>query len=79
MGMGPWMLMRRIVLPSAIRRMLPAYGNEVVMMLHSSSLASTVPALLDLTGAPAASTPTLSAVRGPSVCRGHLPVHHPCA
>ena len=51
MGMGPWMLMRRIVLPSAIRRMLPAYGNEVVMMLHSSSLASTVPALLDLTGA----------------------------
>jgi arginine/ornithine transport system permease protein len=50
MGMGPWMLMRRIVLPSAIRRMLPAYGNEVVMMLHSSSLASTVPAL-DLTGA----------------------------
>ena len=51
MGMGPWLLMRRIVLPSAIRRMLPAYGNEVVMMLHSSSLASTVPALLDLTGA----------------------------
>lgn len=51
MGMGPWMVMRRIVLPSAIRRMLPAYGNEVVMMLHSSSLASTVPALLDVTGA----------------------------
>jgi len=51
MGMGPWLLMRRIVLPGAIRRMLPAYGNEVVMMLHSSSLASTVPALLDLTGA----------------------------
>lgn len=51
MGMSHWQLMRRIVLPSAIRRMLPAYGNEVVMMLHSSSLASTVPALLDLTGA----------------------------
>ncbi len=51
MGMGPWLLMRRIVLPGAIRRMLPAYGNEVVMMLHSSSLASTVPSLLDLTGA----------------------------
>ncbi len=51
MGMGHAMMMRRIVLPSAIRRMLPAYGNEVVMMLHSSSLASTVPAVLDLTGA----------------------------
>ena len=51
MGMGHALLMRRIVLPSALRRMLPAYGNEVVMMLHSSSLASTVPALLDLTGA----------------------------
>lgn len=51
MGMSHWQLMRRIVLPSAIRRMLPAYGNEVVMMLHSSSLASTVPALLDLTAA----------------------------
>ena len=51
MGMSDWQLMRRIILPSAIRRTLPAYGNEVVMMLHSSSLASTVPALLDLTGA----------------------------
>lgn len=51
MGMGHALLMRRIVLPSALRRMLPSYGNEVVMMLHSSSLASTVPALLDLTGA----------------------------
>ena len=51
MGMGHGLMMRRIVLPSAIRRMLPAYGNEVVMMLHSSSLASTVPALTDLTGA----------------------------
>lgn len=51
MGMGRWQIMARIVLPSAIRRMLPAYGNEVVMMLHSSSLASTVPALTDLTGA----------------------------
>ncbi len=51
MGMGRWQLMRRIVLPSAIRRTLPAYSNEVVMMLHSTSLASTVPSLVDLTGA----------------------------
>lgn len=47
----PWaMLMRRIVLPSALRRCLPAYSNEAIMMLHGTSLASTV-TLLDLTGA----------------------------
>lgn len=51
MGMGRWTVMRRIVLPSALRRTLPAYSNEVVMMLHSTSLASTVPALLDVTAA----------------------------
>jgi arginine/ornithine transport system permease protein len=33
-----------------LRRALPAYGNEVVMMLHGTSLASVV-TLLDLTGA----------------------------
>jgi arginine/ornithine transport system permease protein len=39
-------------LPSALRRSLPGYSNnEVIMMLHSTSLASTVPALLDITGA----------------------------
>jgi len=47
----PWALMvRRILLPSALRRALPAYGNEVVLMLHATSLASIV-TLLDLTGA----------------------------
>ena len=51
MGMGRWLALRRIVLPSAIRRTLPAYSNEVVMMLHSTSLASAVPAMLDVTAA----------------------------
>jgi arginine/ornithine transport system permease protein len=51
MGMGRWQAVRRIVLPSALRRTLPAYSNEVVMMLHSTSLASTVPAMLDVTAA----------------------------
>ena len=50
LGMSWAMLMRRIVLPSALRRCLPAYGNEVIMMLHGTSLASIV-TLLDLTGA----------------------------
>ncbi len=51
MGMSPQQVLWRIVLPSAMRRTLPAYSNEVVMMLHSTSLASTVPAMLDLTAA----------------------------
>ncbi len=51
MGMARWQVLWRIVLPSAFRRTLPAYSNEVVMMLHSTSLASTVPAMLDLTAA----------------------------
>ena len=51
MGMTRWTTMRRIVLPSAMRRSLPGYSNEVIMMLHSTSLASAVPALLDITGA----------------------------
>jgi arginine/ornithine transport system permease protein len=50
-GMGRAQVMWRIVLPSALRRTLPAYSNEVVMMLHSTSLASAVPSMLDVTAA----------------------------
>ena len=50
LGMSMSTLYRRIVLPSALRRSLPAYSNEVIMMLHGTSLASIV-TLLDLTGA----------------------------
>ena len=50
LGMSPFTTLRRIVLPSALRRALPAYGNEVVLMLHGTSLASVV-TLYDLTGA----------------------------
>ncbi len=39
----------KIKLPIAIRQSLPAYGNEMVLMLKGTSLASTV-TLLDLTG-----------------------------
>ena len=39
----------RIQLPLAIRQSLPAYGNEMILMLKGTSLASTV-TLLDLTG-----------------------------
>lgn len=50
-GMGRLTVLRRIVLPSALRRTLPAYSNEVVMMLHATSLASAVPSMLDVTAA----------------------------
>ena len=50
-GFSKWNMMFRLVLPSAMRRTLPGYSNEVVMMLHATSLASVVPALYDLTNA----------------------------
>jgi arginine/ornithine transport system permease protein len=50
-GMSRFQVMLRVVLPSAMRRSLPAYSNEVVMMLQSTSLASAVPSMLDITAA----------------------------
>ena len=50
-GMSRATLTMRIVLPSALRRALPAYGNEVILMLHATSIASVVPGIVDLTGA----------------------------
>ena len=50
-GMNRVQVVWHIVLPSALRRTLPAYSNEVVMMLHSTSLASAVPSMLDVTAA----------------------------
>lgn len=50
MGMSRSKLYRRILLPSALRRALPQYSNEVIMMLHTTSLVSIV-TLVDITGA----------------------------
>ena len=50
MGMTRFTQLRRIILPGALRRAIPAYSNEVILMLHATSLASIV-TLLDLTGA----------------------------
>ncbi len=49
-GMSTAMMYRRIILPSAFRRALPAYGNEMIFMLQGTSLASVI-TLVDLTGA----------------------------
>jgi arginine/ornithine transport system permease protein len=41
-GLSEAAIYRRILLPSALRRALPQYGNEVVMMMHATAIASTV-------------------------------------
>ena len=41
-GMGWWMTMRRVVLPQAVKIVLPPYGNVMIMMLKDSSQASTI-------------------------------------
>jgi polar amino acid transport system permease protein len=41
-GMGWSLTMRRVVLPQAVRIVLPPYGNIMIMMLKDSSQASTI-------------------------------------
>jgi len=40
LGMTQWQTMRHIVLPQALRRMLPAYGNDFVAIIKDSALVS---------------------------------------
>ena len=49
-GMSKSQTYRRVILPSAFRRALPAYSNEVIFMLHGSVLASVI-TIVDLLGA----------------------------
>jgi polar amino acid transport system permease protein len=42
LGMTPWQSMRYIILPQAIRVVLPPLGNDFVSMLKDSSLASVI-------------------------------------
>jgi His/Glu/Gln/Arg/opine family amino acid ABC transporter permease subunit len=49
LGMSRATAFRRIILPRAARIAWPAYGNEVILMLKGSALASTI-TLLELTG-----------------------------
>ncbi|WP_028301453.1 ABC transporter permease [Oceanospirillum beijerinckii] len=48
-GMRKVQLYKRIMLPRALGMIMPAYGNEVILMLKGSAPASTI-TLLDLTG-----------------------------
>jgi histidine transport system permease protein len=49
-GMSSFTLYRRVILPSALRRALPLYSNEVILMLHATTVAftATVPDILKI-------------------------------
>ena len=49
LGISNKIIFYKIQIPIAIRQSLPAYGNEIILMLKGTSLASTV-TLLDITG-----------------------------
>ena len=48
-GMSRLLLLRRVILPLAIRQGLPAYGNELISMVKATSLASLI-TLMEVTG-----------------------------
>jgi len=48
-GMTPSQGFLRITLPAGLRHALPAYSNEVILMMHGTALASTI-TLFDITG-----------------------------
>jgi octopine/nopaline transport system permease protein len=48
-GMSRSLAFRRIVLPLALRQALPAYGNELILMVKATSLASII-TLMEITG-----------------------------
>jgi len=49
LGISNKIIFYKVQIPLAIRQSLPAYGNEIILMLKGTSLASTV-TLMDLTG-----------------------------
>ena len=49
LGISNKIIFYKIQIPIAIRQSLPAYGNEIILMLKGTSLASTV-TIMDLTG-----------------------------
>ncbi len=42
LGLSPFKVARLVLIPAALRRALPQYGNEVVFMLHGSVVASVI-------------------------------------
>lgn len=50
LGLRTWLVYALVVLPSALRRAIPQYGNEVVFMMHGSAIVSVI-TLTDILGA----------------------------
>ncbi len=48
-GMSGFQSFYRIIFPIAIRQALPAYGNEIILMVKAASLASTI-TIIEITG-----------------------------
>ncbi|MBD9389301.1 ABC transporter permease [Agrobacterium sp. AGB01] len=48
-GMSGLLLYRRIILPLALRQALPAYGNELILMVKATSLVSII-TMMEVTG-----------------------------
>lgn len=48
-GMSQFLLYRRIIVPIAVRQALPGYGNEIILMVKATSLASII-TMMEVTG-----------------------------
>tara|TARA_B100000609_G_C17172617_1_gene412532 strand:- start:141 stop:851 length:711 start_codon:yes stop_codon:yes gene_type:complete len=49
LGFGKFMLLRKVILPIAIRKVLPSYGNELILMVKATSLVS-LTTYMEMTG-----------------------------
>ena len=49
LGFSKFLLLRKIVLPIAIRKVLPSYGNELILMVKATSLVS-LTTYMEMTG-----------------------------
>ena len=49
LGFGKFLLLRKVILPIAIRKVLPSYGNELILMVKATSLVS-LTTYMEMTG-----------------------------
>ncbi|QPH53124.1 ABC transporter permease [Pontivivens ytuae] len=50
LGLRTWQVYGLVVIPSALRRAIPQYGNEVIFMMHGSAIAAVI-TITDILGA----------------------------